>query len=174
MAICRGLFEPLNKFIAWGDVTKELMDAHKEVANMKVANSHLWKENSRLQKELDYYKEIAAVQTAAQGPVQPRFGLNQMVVNQIQVMLDSLDPGNPNPFESCGQSEASLMYVDPNSSIAFTQSLTGPPPAVPAALQTGYFGSGKGTTKNQSYNDRVPKSMCLNIGERNGIRGGGK
>lgn len=50
---------------------------------MKVANSLLRKENARLQKELDYYKEIAAVCTAAQGPVQPRVGLNQMVVNQI-------------------------------------------------------------------------------------------
>lgn len=88
---------------------------------------------------------MVAVQTAAQGPVLLRPGMSQMVVNQIQGMLDSLAGSYDNPVQQYwryGQSGMSSIYPLPSDPYrkGFTQSLSGPPQQVPAALQPGCFG----------------------------------
>lgn len=79
-----------------------------------------------------------------------------MMVEQIWGMLDSLTGTLDDPvasFGTHGQVGMSGMYSDPSSGKAFTQSLSGALPEVPAALQPGYFGQseaqqGSRTTKN--------------------------
>lgn len=95
IAICGKLFEPLQQFIALEDMAMELPDCKKEIADLKVVNSHL----TRLQSEVNYHKEIAAVQAAAQGLVQPHPGIERMVVNQVRRMLDSLAGSYKDPVQ---------------------------------------------------------------------------
>lgn len=47
VAIWGKLFEPLQQFIAHGDLVKEVADQKKEIADLKVVNCHLWMENKQ-------------------------------------------------------------------------------------------------------------------------------
>lgn len=60
----------MHRFIAFGDMAKDLANLKREVTNIKITNTWLREENKCLQDEATYYKEVVAVQQAtSQGSV---------------------------------------------------------------------------------------------------------